>query len=146
MIGVSDGVAFLIGVAVGAAGQYFADKYTDQRRRQEQSHDEARRFREVARKVSKLIVEMAADATGPNAEHVRDLVLMPSKGAIYNSGGRNVFVYYEEDHPTLRGQFAILENSGYVVDVTPGNAPTFRPTEEFVQYLRGFRASDLIRN
>lgn len=58
MIGASDGIAFLIGVAVGAAGQYLADKYTDRRRTQDESRNLARRFRDVSREIPKLIAEI----------------------------------------------------------------------------------------
>ena len=144
MIGISDGISFLSGVALGAAGKYFADKYTDQRRKQEQTREESREFREVSLKMPKLIVEMAADVAGPTTPHVRDLVLMPSKGVTYNSDGQEVFLYYEEDHPNLRGQFAILENHGYVADVTSGNVPIYRATEEFIQHLRQFQPNGLL--
>ncbi len=142
MIDATDGIAFLLGVAVGAAGQYFADKYTDQRRKQDLDLESAQRFRDVVREIPKLIGEMAADAGGPNAQHIRDLVLLPSKNVHYSSGGQPAFAYYETEHRNLRGQFAILENNGYVVDVTPGNAPTFRASEEFIQRLRAFRPKD----
>ena len=143
MIGVSDGFSFLIGVGVGASGTYFADKYTDQRRRQDQNREENRRFREAAREMPTLIGEMAVDVRRANSEYVRNLVLLPSKAVSFN--GDDAFQYYEEEHPNLRGQFAILENHGYIVDVTSGNVPIFRASEEFVQHLRGFRKRDLAR-
>lgn len=139
MIDATDLAAFLIGVATGAAGQYFADKYTDQRRRHDESQSSARLFRDVAQQMPKLIAEMAADVQGAQGTYVRNFVLLPSKTAHYSSGREQVFGYYETEHRNLRGQFAILENSGYVFDVTSGNAPTFRASEEFVQRLRSFR-------
>jgi uncharacterized membrane-anchored protein YhcB (DUF1043 family) len=36
---VSHIVTFLVGIAIGTAGKYMADKYTDKRRLQEQVHD-----------------------------------------------------------------------------------------------------------
>jgi hypothetical protein len=136
---VTSGISFLVGVGVGAAGQYFADKYTDKRRKQEHQTDSAKRFRAVAEKMPALMAEIAADFRKENAAPVRQLVLLLSEAVTYNGGDRLVFVYYETKHPNLRGQFAILENAGYVRDVTPGNALTYRPTEEFVDHLLGYR-------
>ena len=45
------------------------------------------------------------------------------------------FVYYEEDHENLRGKIDILENHGYLTDVTTGNVPIYRMSEDFVQLV-----------
>lgn len=138
---VSTGVAFLVGVAVGAAGQYFADKYTDTRRAQEHRTDSVQRFQEVAATMPKLIEEMATDFQRGSADHVREFILLPSEGVTYNSGGHEVFSYYETQHANLSGQVVILENNGYVTDITSGNTPTFRASEDFVNHLRKYTPS-----
>ena len=45
------------------------------------------------------------------------------------------FFYSEEKHPDLQNKVDLLESHGLVVDVTPGNAPMYRMTEDFVGLL-----------
>ena len=40
-----------------------------------------------------------------------------------------------EDHDNLCGQIDILENQGYLTDVTPKNTPIYRMSEEFVRHI-----------
>jgi hypothetical protein len=47
------------------------------------------------------------------------------------------FKYFLEDHDDLANQVTILQNLGYVVDVTPGNTPIYPMSEEFVGLLLG---------
>src|SRR5438874_5932714 len=52
------------------------------------------------------------------------------------SYGRLRTTYYEDDGTNnYLGKTRILEARGYVIDVTPGNAPNFQMTEEFVALL-----------
>ena len=44
-------------------------------------------------------------------------------------------MYHHEDHPNLTGKITILENHGYIADVTPGNAPKYCMSEEFVELI-----------
>jgi len=136
MITAATGLAFLIGVAVGAAGQYFADKYTDRRRFQEQSSADRKEFAQVEEQLTELFKEMRQDFLGPHGNLVRELVVLPLQGVIYNSD-HQVFCYYADAHPNLRGQFAILENHGYVTEDLGHNVPVFRPSEQFVRMLLG---------
>jgi hypothetical protein len=137
MLGISDGIAFLVGVGVGAAGQYFADKYTDKRRAQE-GHSAARgRFQELVGKIPGLLREMAKDFAGADGDHVRDIAILPNRQVIFNAS-HPFFVYYEDEHTNLLGQFAIIENYGYVTRTGYNSTPKFRATEEFAGLLRGY--------
>jgi len=133
-IGVSDGISFLVGVAVGAAGQYFADKYTDRRRAQEQRSGERRRFAELQALMLGLLNEMTKDFAGPDVNFVREAVLLPNQRVIYNSD-HPVFTYFEDQHPNLAGQFAILENHGLVSRIGSSNTARFRISEELASFL-----------
>jgi hypothetical protein len=44
-------------------------------------------------------------------------------------------IYYDEDHDNLRGKIDVLQNHGYLVEVTPGNTPICRMSEEFVKFV-----------
>jgi len=126
-------VAFLFGTITGATGAYFADKYTDQRRQKEKSSIESEQFCKIQGQMPELIKEMKADLGNPENKFVREFFLT-SKKWMLNAGGK-CFVYYHEDHADLQGKIHVLENMGYVLDITPHNAPKYRMTEEFVSLV-----------
>jgi hypothetical protein len=65
-------IALLVGVFIGASGQYFADRFTDQRRAQEEKRKSSQRFAEVEALMPALSAEMRqdvlADTTGTRRE------------------------------------------------------------------------------
>jgi hypothetical protein len=122
----------------GAAGSYFADKWTDQRRRQEKMRQSRRRFAEVAKSNPSLIQEMRDDIMNPANSSVRSFILMHSKGNHFVPDGQQYLCYYEEDHWNLRGQVSILESHKWIEDTTTTNAPRFKMSEEFVALLRSY--------
>jgi len=65
---------------------------------------------------------------------LRELVLL-KKGWIFNSGDRQILVYYYDDHPDLENKFKLLENNGLVTDITFNNAKRFVLSEQFVKIL-----------
>ena len=58
-------ISFLVGMALGASGQYFASKFTDQRRRQEAKRETQDRFKKAREAVPDLIAEMRDDLRKP---------------------------------------------------------------------------------
>jgi gas vesicle protein len=132
----SNSISFLLGTAIGAAGIYFADKFTDQRRNQEIHRKEAKQFKSVKESMSKLISEMKLDLSKKENEFIRTFFIMP-KRAIINTNNR-CFVYYFEDHEDLQGQMNILENYGYIMDVTPGNTKKYQMSEDFVELIQKY--------
>lgn len=130
-------VAYLAGALTGATGKYLADKYTDQRRQQQQLRQSVTRlFAQVAAQMPSLIDEMRTDFEDPENTFVREFIVMPSSRAVFNSGGRRYLFYHEDKHEDLIGKIAILENNGFVTDTTSTNVPKYRMTEQFVQLLK----------
>lgn len=127
-------VTFLAGTATGAAGGYFASKYTDQRRRKESKKEAIETFKKVVVLMPELIREMKKDFCDPDYASVREFAVIPNERVRFNSQQLR-FAYYEDKFVDLKGKVAVLENQGYVVDVTPGNAPIYRITEEFWQHV-----------
>lgn len=64
-------VGFLVGTATGAAGQYFADKYTDQRREKQLAKEQARLWRAIEQRFPAVIAEMRSDFSSQENRHVR---------------------------------------------------------------------------
>ncbi len=128
-------IGFLIGAATGAAGTYFGHKYTDRRRKQEAAADAKKQFLAVKAQMPELIAEMKEDLQDESGRHVREFFVLESKRQNLGACPRRRFVYYAEDHGDLHGKLSILENRGYLCDVTPGDTPVFRMTEEFVELV-----------
>ncbi len=126
-------IGFLIGTFTGAAGGYFANKYTDARRKKEAAKENANKFAQVAAQMPELLQEMRQDLT----EHpsVREFFVLLG-GAVLGGTSSPSFQYRDAIHPGLMGKLHILENHGYLTDVTPKDCPKYRMTEEFVRLLR----------
>ena len=126
---------FLVGVATGAAGTYFANKYTDRRREKEIVRQAKKQFLAINEQMSKLIDEMRSNLVGEGNASIREFFILANKQSCLGRSEKHRFIYYEDEHDNLRGKLDILENVGYILDVTPGNTPIYRMTEEFAEFL-----------
>lgn len=77
-----------------------------------------------------LLAEMKEDFTKHENDSIREFAILPSDKVLFNSAQPR-FIYYENQHQNLIGKVDVLENHGYVIDVTVSNAPIYRITEEF---------------
>jgi hypothetical protein len=77
-------ITFLLGTAVGAAGQYFASRFTDQRRAQEARKTARSTFEQVRAAMPELIAEMKADLCKDGLGSVREFFVV-SKHAVLNT-------------------------------------------------------------
>ena len=128
-------IGFLVGAATGAVGTYFANKYTDRRREQEAGRHAKQQFLTIRKQMPQLLAEMKANLAGEGKGHVREFFVLPNERVRLGGSEKPRFVYYEDHHENLRGKLDILENVGYIIDVTPKNAPIFRMSEDFVGLL-----------
>lgn len=126
---------FLVGVATGAAGSYFGNKYTDRRKEREAARRTQRQFADVKKKMPELIAEMKADLSTADGQHVREFFVLEKRSHRLGGSEKPRFCYYVEEHGDLHGKLSILGNHGYLIDVTPGNTPIYRMTEEFVELI-----------
>lgn len=92
----------------------------------------ARSFSKVKKLMPELIFEMEEDLSG--SPFVREFFAI-SKKWVMNFVRTPGFVYYFEEHEDLLGKAQILENYGFIFDVTVGNAKKYRMTEEFVDLV-----------
>jgi hypothetical protein len=91
-------------------------------------------FLKVKEQMPALVAEMKKDLEGKDGKCVREFFVM-SNEHILGGSEKHRFIYYEEDHGNLRGKIDILENHGYVEDITPGNTPIHRMSEEFIRLV-----------
>jgi hypothetical protein len=129
----SHALAFLLGTPTGAAGTYFADKYTDKRRLRESSTATQTEFSNLLELMPDLLREMQQDFAQPGRASLREFFVIPKGAQLWATP--NNFYYEDDGTNNYLGKARILEARGYVIDVTPGNAPKFQMTEEFVALL-----------
>lgn len=132
---VSHLVTFLGGALVGGAGQYIADRFTDQRRNQELKSAAFKQFSELKSAMPNLFSEMQKDIGDDKSHSIREFVVMQNNRVSF-SGSKPRFIYFEDEHPNLRVQVDRLLYAGYLDDVTVGNVPIYRMREHLIVLLK----------
>ncbi len=66
---------------------------------------------------------------------IREMILLDSEGIVYNGGG--VFRYHRSVHRDLDSLFQVLENNGFVQNITHNRTARYRVSEAFARYLQG---------
>jgi hypothetical protein len=127
-------VGFLFGTATGAAGKYFADKYTDQRKQKEATSSEGRSFNSVAKRMPDLIAAIKIDLEADGNSLVREFLILPNQSAILNSSETR-FVYFENAIVALRLKAGLLVDAKFVTAASLNGIPMFRMSERFVQLV-----------
>src|SRR5690554_3159160 len=127
-------IGFLVGTATGAAGQYFADKYTDQRREKKLAKEQARLWQDIERRFPAVITEMRSDFSPQENRHVR-VFFVKESNTVLGFVSEPCFEYHTDKHPDLRAAVALLEQHGFITDITPGNCLMYRVHEKLVDAL-----------
>lgn len=127
----------LSSVAIGAAGTYFAEKYTDERRKKEQKNEDLKTFTFLATRMTDLLSEMKSDLAGQGHAEWREFYVIP-KGTIINTR-RNSFFYEDDKMNGFLSKVRTLEEYGLVYDITPGNSPMFRMSDQLVMRLNEWK-------
>ena len=85
----------------------------------------------VERVMPELLAEMRQDLAGNPFR--REFVLLKRARGYWESGTE--LFYYFDDHPDLLSKVRILENEGFVRDVTTKNVQRYRMSEPLARYL-----------
>jgi len=127
---------FLIGAATMAAGGYLANKCTDQRRAKEAKNTISETFNSLWDKHHDLMLEMKNDLEEQDNTYQREFFLLNSKWSFNHDGP--YLSYHIDEHQNLEQQIRMLENHGFLIDVTePGkNVSRYYFDEEFVNLLK----------
>jgi hypothetical protein len=126
-------LAFLLGTATGAAGTYFAEKYTDKRRKKETISEEDAFFQQLGKRMPDLFAEMQSDLLVDGHSEWREFFVVRKGAQLWAS--ENSFIYEDDGSNAYLSKTRILEEHGYLVEITPGNAPMFRMRDSFVAKL-----------
>ena len=117
---------------------YFSNKFSKEVENLQSIHDSestsSEAFSKVQQKMFELLAEMKQDLTQDESGLVREFFILPKKSIPVNSF-KPRFTYYEEEHDHLMNKIDLLEQYGFVADVTIQNTPIYRMTEEFVELL-----------
>jgi hypothetical protein len=90
-------------------------------------------FRKAEAAMPDLVAEMRSDLRSGGHEFTREFLLVKKSWVVNFSDPH--FRYYHEEHDNLTGKIQVLENYGFVIDVTTSNVKKYRMTEEFVELL-----------
>lgn len=129
-------VGFLVGAATGAAGTYFGNKYTDERREKKAKSDKIKLFESLWDSQNKLLIEMKQDMDNPDFKFHREFYVLDSNWSFNHDGP---YLSYRLDiHDSLKQQLKILEAQGFINDVSEfgKSVSKYRFEERFVELLR----------
>ncbi len=82
-----------------------------------------------------LISVIKKDLQLPDMKSCREFFVLPSKGVVINSQNP-AFIYFENEHENLKSKIRILEQSGFVYDISVNRTPKYQFDEEFVEMIQ----------
>jgi hypothetical protein len=93
-----------------------------------------RLYLRTRKEMPELLNEMREGLTSD--AYVREFFVLSSRQVSLTGSTQTRWIYYAEDHPNLLDKIHILEQRGFVHDVTTaGSAPIFRMTDDFARCL-----------
>jgi hypothetical protein len=110
-----------------------AERLTELKLNKQRTTTPKENHQEIFNLMPELINEIVGDL---KANPIFREFILQQKGWIYNSGGKQILVYYYEDHDNLHGKIRLLENNGLVTDITHNNTLRYVFEEKFIQELK----------
>jgi len=120
--------------------EYFREKFPDEKNKIQpppvllEGAKQLAKLQKASNLMPDLLQEMKNDILSDQTRLVREFFVLPSEGASIN-GSRRRFVYFETQHDNLLNKIALLEEYGFVIDITPRNTPMYRMTDELIDLL-----------
>ena len=127
-------LTFLGGLVTGIFSNYIANRWTEKTKLKDLKRNRRKEFRELKNKMPDLFNEIKEDLQNPDFKNCREFFVSPIRGIVVNHSNQ-VFFYYEDEHKNLMSNIRILEQAGFINDITPGNLPKFQFQEEFVKLI-----------
>lgn len=127
-------ISFVIGLTTGVLGAFIANQLSEKAKKKDSIKARKKEFKAIVSKMPDLIYEMKEDLSNQEMKGCREFFISSSKSVAFNLR-TPAFFYYEDEHENLRSKIRILENSGFVFDITPGNAPKYQFDEELVEMI-----------
>ena len=92
-------------------------------------------FQDVFSKMPKLLANMAHYLKLEETKLIREFFVIPDRNKELGGSSKPRLKYYEEDYEDLRLKLDILQDYGFIEDITPKNCPLFRIMPHFVKLL-----------
>ena len=103
-------ISFILSAAIGAAGGYWGNRFTDQRRAQESRRREAQQFKEMVELMPDLIGEMTDDLSPSENAFFREFLVLP-ENTVMNLDS-DTLIYTEKNQNRYLQKVRILEKNG----------------------------------
>jgi hypothetical protein len=132
-------IGFVVGAITGAAGHYYGEKYSDQRRQQEADRRKRQALDRLRAQMPKLFDELIADVRDDKNGFTRQVFVLPTRGTMLGGTTQGHFIYYESEHESLREQLDLIKRAGFLDDWSSDKTPRYLLEEDFVAYLRRAR-------
>ena len=96
--------------------------------------DQLSKLQKAYRLMPDLLQEMKSGILSDKTRLIREFVVLHSEGVIFNSQKLR-FVYFESQHENLLNKINLLEEYGFIFDITPGDTPIYRMIDEFMDLI-----------
>ena len=127
-------VGFLVGAFTGAAGNYLADKYTDNRRDKKLAKEQFSAWQDIERRFPAVIADMRGAFGSAEGKNVRAFFVKPSNTMIAVLS-EPCFEFHTDEHPDLHAAVLHLARHEFITDITTGNCPMYRVHERLIDWL-----------
>jgi hypothetical protein len=127
-------ISFLIGAATGAAGNYFADKYTDARRDKKLAKEQTKLWQDIEARFPAVIADMRESFCSAEGKNVRAFFVKSSNTTIALIS-EPCFEFHTDELPDLHPAVLHLARHEFITDITPGNCPMYRVHEKLIDWL-----------
>ncbi len=95
------------------------------------------KLQELEKLMPDLIAEMRQDVLGDDTKLVREFrVMIRPDFPLFGGSSPRQFAYYEETHADLRNMLSLLNDAGFIWQVTFEQFPIYRMTDDFINFLR----------
>jgi hypothetical protein len=127
-------IGFLVGVAIGAAGNYFAHKYIGTRHGQQLAEKQAELWQDIEGRFPAVIAEMRKAFTSPEGKNVRAFFVKESRTMI-GFMSEPYLEFHTDKLSDLQPAVLHLARYEFITDITPGSCPMYRVHEELIDCL-----------
>jgi len=130
----SHALAVLSGIIIGVIGNFIATRLTKRSDQRDLKKSRKSKFEELREQMPGLISEMIKDLNDKEMGLCREFVILPSNKVPFNTR-KQYYGYFESDHQNLQSKVILLEQAGFIHDITDGNTPKYRFDDDFVKLL-----------
>jgi hypothetical protein len=104
---------------------------------------DASNFQDALAQMPKLLANMAHYLRLEETKFIREFFVIPDRNKVLGGTEKPRLKYFEEDYDNLRLKLDILQDYGFIEDVTPKNCPIFRMMPHFAKLLLADDSNEL---